>query len=123
MSGAKGILRNMVRFDPTMGPEGTYLMRCDDCAARGESTAYWPLTSEFWLPSQGLQRCRACHRVRARQRHRQSIEQRRATQRRHYREVRDVVLAYRRAYYVKNHERICEQRRQSYARRTTHEQS
>lgn len=112
-----GIRRVNIRWDPLMGEEGTFLLRCDDCATSGKSSAYYPLTLEYWLPSQGLQRCRACHRDRHRRNHRQSPEQRRAAQRRRYYAIRDTVLAYRREYYAANRERIRGQRRQAYARR------
>lgn len=100
-----------------MGEGGTFLMRCESCATKNKGTAFWPLTLEYWLPVAGLQRCRACHRDRKRQRHRQSIEERRATARRRYWQVRAAKLAYQQAYYYANQERILEQRRAAYARR------
>lgn len=109
--------RANVRYDPDMGEHGTFLMRCEDCATKNKGTAFWPLTVEFWNPTLGLQRCRACHRDHRRKRHRQSVEQRRATQRRRYHEIRDVILPKRRAYYAEHQDRIREQRRAAYHRR------
>ena len=45
-----------VRFREDVGFE----MRCDSCATSG-GTRYWPMTTEFWWPTHGLSKCRACH--------------------------------------------------------------
>jgi hypothetical protein len=33
--------------------------RCESCALNGKAS-FWPLTSEFWDPRQGMLRCRSC---------------------------------------------------------------
>ena len=109
--------RANVRWDGSMGEGGTFLMRCEDCAGKNKGTAFWPLTTEYWLTSYGLQRCRACHLDRNRHRRNQSIEHRRAVARRRYHEIRSVKLAYQRAYYAAHQDRIKEQRRAAYHRR------
>lgn len=45
--------------------EGVPVLRCDDCQARHRSSAYWPLTDEFWFLGRkgGLRRCRDCWRI------------------------------------------------------------
>ncbi len=111
MTGNPGIRRVNIRHDPKMGESGTYLLRCDECATRGESSAYWPLTDEFWAPSQGLQRCRACHNARKRHRHKQTVEERRARQRQWYLADQDRRLQYARDYLEEHREHINEQRR------------
>lgn len=39
-----------VRFRSDLGYEG----KCNECAE------WWPLSDEFWVPPQGMARCRAC---------------------------------------------------------------
>jgi hypothetical protein len=34
--------------------DGDFIWRCDYCRE------YWPLTTEFWQPKSGLNRCRGC---------------------------------------------------------------
>jgi hypothetical protein len=111
MSGSPGIRRVSIRFVPDMGEDGTFLLRCDDCVARGESTAYWPLDTTFWAPSQGLQRCRACHNGHKRSRHKQTVEERRARQRKWYLEDRERRLQYAHDYLEANREHINAERR------------
>lgn len=47
-------------------------MRCDECAQnrgadrKGDGGGYWPLTTEFWSTTYGLQRCKACNTERKR---------------------------------------------------------
>lgn len=36
-------------------------MWCEGCANHGRIRTFWPLTTDFWNPNYGLQRCRACH--------------------------------------------------------------
>ena len=40
--------------------EGEWHLRCDDCGRDRQTTAYWPLTLDFWNPAWGMTRCRAC---------------------------------------------------------------
>lgn len=44
-----------VRFREDVGFE----MRCESCAHKAIES-YWPLDLEFWSPSKGMTRCRAC---------------------------------------------------------------
>lgn len=72
-------------------------MRCDACASNSSTTIYWPLTLEFWNPTHGLRRCRACLMVDDRKRHRElrarlSPETRRARDRARYLANRPLFL-------------------------------
>lgn len=51
-----GARRSGIRWREDVGWEA----RCDDCARRGNTTCYWPLTEEFW-DRKVMTRCRACH--------------------------------------------------------------
>ena len=44
-----------IRYRPDTGWEA----RCEGCAAK-QLQCYWPLDLEFWMPSLGMARCRAC---------------------------------------------------------------
>jgi hypothetical protein len=96
-------------------------LRCDDCAESGGVTCYWPITLEYWNPSAGMGRCRACWLAewRRRQRaHRASdLEARRAHDRRRYHENRRVILLKRRVHYEENRELILAKARERYQRR------
>lgn len=106
-----GIRRVNIRFDPLMGEEGTFLLRCDDCTSSGQATAYFPLTLEFWNPDQGLQRCRACHNARRRALDHRTPGFRAARERRYYQKHRARRRAYARAYYAAHAEEINAKRR------------
>ena len=116
--------RQNVRFDPTMGEHGTFMLRCEHCALRHEGSTFWPLTLEFWNPAAGLQRCRSCYNYRRRKQRSQSIEAQRARMRARYWANRDAHLAKRRTYYAKNSEWINAKHRAAYAaKRVADEQS
>ena len=95
--------------------EDEWSMRCDSCASAGQSKAWWPLSLEFWDPSSGLQRCRACHLLDRRKKRHQTIEQRRAKQRSYYWEHRTERLAWRHAYHALHRDEINAKRREQYA--------
>lgn len=44
-----------IRYSPVTGWE----LRCESCSHDREQ-AFWPLTLEFWNPTAGMTRCRAC---------------------------------------------------------------
>lgn len=106
--------RVSVRYDRK---EGEFVMRCDSCAASGQTKAYWPLSLEFWNPTCGLQVCRACHNLRRRMARRQTPEERRAKQRAYYWSHRDHRLAWRHAYHAQHRDEINARRRARYAER------
>lgn len=112
------VRRVSVRYDRS---EKEWVMRCDSCASSGQTSAYWPLSLEFWDPSSGLQRCRACSNLARRMRHVDTVEERRAKQRERYHQTRDYRLAWRHAYHAANRERINEARRRKYAERRAHQ--
>jgi len=114
---ARGIWRSNVRFDREMGEDGTFLLRCESCVIRGRSTAFWPITKEYWTPSQGLARCKACHQVRKRERQVMTVEQRRAKSRGYYWADREHRLEYARRYLADHQEHINALRRKRYAER------
>lgn len=122
MSRVDGVRRVSVRYDPEMGEGGTFLMRCDDCASRGESTAYWPLSLEFWLPNT-LQRCRACTNARKRARHRMTAEERRAYNRKWYMLDHENRLAYARKYMAEHKDHVNSKRRARYAAKKAKERA
>lgn len=98
-----------------MGEAGEFLLRCEQCSTSRQTTAFYPLTLEFWLPSQGLQRCRACHQTNRRIHHKLTLEQRRARNRRYYQNKRERRLTYARTYLEANREHINTKRRERYA--------
>ncbi len=53
-------------------------LRCEQCAAN-RTPCYWPLTTEFWSPKQGMSRCRACWRAFDTERHGRRRRERMAT--------------------------------------------
>lgn len=69
-------------------------MLCPDCARYrpGNTTTYWPITTEFWDTRKGLGRCRACWSEKKR---RDERERRRGPR-------RAALLEANRAYYAEN---------------------
>ena len=106
------IRRVSVRYDRN---EDEWLMRCDSCVSSGQTKGWWPLTLEFWDPSSGLQKCRACLNLAKRMKRRQTAEERRAKQRAYYYDHRAERLAWRKAYHAKHYEEINAKRRAEYA--------
>lgn len=78
--------------------DGEFYLRCGSCH-RAHRAAYWPMTLEFWKPSEGLTRCRACWAT-----YRRLQQQRRPRNdprhRRYYREAREVINFKKRAAYA-----------------------
>ena len=68
-------------------------MWCPDCAMRHKNSTFWPLTLEYWKPSDGLARCRACW-----------ADKRRRDQRGYRARKREHYIEYNRAYYAENAE-------------------
>lgn len=109
--GGPGVRRVSWRFNA----DGEVEVRCDSCASSGQTKAYWPATLEFWNPKEGLQNCRACHRIRRRMRHRDTAEDRRRKQRDYYKRTRADRLAARHRRYQRDNEEINRKRREKYA--------
>ena len=99
--------------------EGWFELRCDSCASSGGTSAYWPLTTdaegrpEFWATYNGLRKCRGCVNTERRLARHQTPEERRAKQRRYYRENHEARLAWVNAHRAAYNEK----RRAAYARR------
>lgn len=76
--------------------------RCESCAT-AHRQQFWPLTREFWDPSRGMQRCRACfaeaqaraarERYRSSEAYREAIKAKRREARRASREANRIVDA------------------------------
>lgn len=92
--------------------EGEFYLRCSDCWARHQGSAYWPMTLDFWSPEQGLNRCRACWSIHKRVRRKRHDPRRTAD---YYRTARDVILFKKRVHYHENRERQCAAKRERYA--------
>ena len=102
----------LVRFDRDMGE---FQAQCGDCAKQGRQS-YFPLTLDFWVPSQGVQRCKACVNTKRRLARRAAMDAK-AKQRAYYAANKAHRLAWVRDYRAKNRERINEVRRAAYARK------
>jgi hypothetical protein len=96
-----------------------FLLRCNDCAERGDA-AYWPLTTEFWNPSQ-LQRCRACGLAKKRRQSRQRTlddpvhaQARREYNRAYYHENKDVI-SMKHTIYMRGHRKVRRARKEAAA--------
>lgn len=106
---------------PVRWRETGWEYRCGDCVDKGGTTAWWPLTDEFWIKSAGMNRCKVCwhdrYRREAVRRRNADIEQVRARDRARYRANRRVLLIKRRAYYEANRATINAKSRERYQRK------
>ena len=102
----------LVMFDRDLGE---WLAQCKDCLARG-APSYHPLTLDFWLPSQGVQRCKACINTKRRIARRSAMDAK-EKQRLYYREHREHRLEWVHAYRERRRDEINALRRAAYARR------
>ena len=86
--------------------EDSFELRCHMC------DDWWPITTEFWQPKNGMQRCRACWREyhRIHEANRNALEATRLVKnykgRVRYAEHRTERLAYNRAWKAANRERV-----------------
>jgi hypothetical protein len=102
----------LVRFDRDLGE---FQAQCRDCA-KAERQSYFPLTLDFWLPSQGVQRCKACINTKRRIARRAAMDAK-EKQRRYYAAHREHRLEWVRAYRERRRDEINALRRAAYARR------
>lgn len=96
--------------------ESEWQYRCSECRS------WWPLDFDFWTPTHGMARCKACW---AEYQRRYQAERRsdetvvvgiRAAQRAKYAATRDVKNASTRAWKARNRERIRAYQREYYAK-------
>ena len=106
-----------VRVEGT-GPDAIWYLRCNDCASAGQATAWWPIGSVHWIPTSGLQRCRACHQAKRRRADHASAEFVRARERRYYANHRERRLLYARNYYSLHADEINEVKRAKHREKT-----
>ena len=113
-------MRSSVRWNKA---EGWFELRCDSCASSGGTSAYWPLTvdekgrPEFWATYNGLRKCRACVNTQRRRARHQTPDERRAAQRRYYRENHERRISWVHQYRDAHRDEINAKRRAAYARR------
>lgn len=126
----QAIAPRLVREAPVRYRDGDFEFRCAMC------DQWWPLTTDFWRPANGMQRCKACwreyHRIREaartadeatrlvknyknRLRYAENREARRESNRRWREANREHRAAYNKAYRERNKARIQEQSAAYYA--------
>jgi hypothetical protein len=95
--------------------EGYFEAQCADCA-REDRQSYWELSTDFWVPSQGLQHCKAHLNTRRRLARRAAMDSK-AKQRQYYREHRAHRLEWVKEWRNRDREGYNAKRRAAYARR------
>ena len=102
----------LVMFDRDMGE---WLAQCKDCAKDGRRS-YWPLSTTFFEPRLGAQRCRACQNTKRRLARRAAMDAK-EKQRAYYAVNRVHRLAWTTAWRNAHRDEYNAKRRAAYARR------
>ena len=97
--------------------DGEFHLRCETCKVSNQGSAYWPMALEFWNPTLGFQKCRACHEAYRRLHPHHSQEFLRLRQKRYYLKHRERRRAYASAYYRAHKESMNAASRARYAAR------
>ena len=95
--------------------EGYFEAQCGDCAREGRQS-YWELSTDLWVPSQGVQRCKAHINTKRRLARRAAMDAA-AKQRAYYAANRAHRLAWVAAYRNKDRAAYNAKRRAAYVRR------